>query len=221
MTQAHVYQCLPPEPADAILERVLAFRGQYDQYARPDDVNTLLTFFPQVRLEEGYLLDYVLDSDAEGVQRIVPFARRRGSDGAPDEPPPGNAAAAAALPLEPWLHYEHTPQGLFEYAFFLSELRATRASWHAAEWLASTPIFTEARFDTTLARLAPPQELKRPAWFGPQAELAAAGGWVRFLVYTETGWERIYFLEIEVDEEGRIDQQAGMVVADFGLGMLF
>lgn len=221
MTQAHAYQCLPPEPADALLERVLAFRGQYDQYVRPDDVNALLRFFPQVRLEEGYLLDYLLDSDAEGVQRIVPYACPVGSDGAPAEPLPESAVAAAALPLEPRLRYERTPQGLFEYAFFLSELRATRASWHAAEWLASTPIFTEARFDATLARLSPPQELKRPAWFGPQAELTDAGGWVRFLVYTEAGWERIYFLEIEVDEEGRIDQQAGPVVADFGLGMLF
>lgn len=221
MTQGHAYEYLPPEPADSLLERVLAFRGHYDQYPKPDDVNALLAFFPQVRLEDGYLLDYVLANDAEGVQRIAPYVRRRGSEDTPAEAPLESSAAAAAAPVEPRLHYERTPQGIFEYAFFLSELQATRASWHAAEWLASTPIFTEARFDALLARLAPPRELNRPTCFAPQAELTEAGGWVRFLVYTELGWERIYFLDIEVDEEGRIDQQAGTVVADFGMGILF
>ena len=40
------------------------------------------------------------------------------------------------------LIYEKTPRGLFAYAIFALEMRTPRASWHEAEWLASTPVFT-------------------------------------------------------------------------------
>ena len=66
-----------------------------------------------------------------------------------------------------YLEFELSPQGLFEYAFFVIELWSMRASRHAAEWLESTPIFTDVRFDEILDRARKVGDLKRPQAFGP------------------------------------------------------
>ena len=44
---------------------------------------------------------------------------------------------------------------------------------------------------------------------------------VRFLVHTPMGWERIYYLNITITADGRVDQQAGQIVADLGQGEIF
>ena len=43
----------------------------------------------------------------------------------------------------------------------------------------------------------------------------------RFLVHTPMGWERIYHLEISIADDGRVDQEAGNIVADLGQGDIF
>ena len=215
------YERLPPGPAEAILERVLEFRSCYDRYEKPDDVNALLELFPQVSLREGYILDYVMDRPGEAIQRILPFARPvweeefllvTQADGAESDPGDG---------LYGLLNYERSPQGLFEYAFFITELWSTRASWHATEWLASTPIFTRERFAEKVEAAARVDSVSWPDWYGPEARLEEEGGEVRMLVYTEMGWERIYHLEIAVDARGRTGLEAGAIVADLGQGFVF
>lgn len=211
------YERIPQEPAEEILERVLEFRDSYDQYEKPEDVNTLLSLFPHVSLEKGCVLDYILEQSGETVQQILPYVR-----------PDGGEKMRLVMPGEEenpvetlyrYLDYERTPQGLFEYAFFITELWATRASWHAAEWLASTPVFTRKRFDELVDKAKKVDDLSRPEWYGPETELAA--GEVRFLVYTEMGWERIYYLGIAVDAKGGTEQKVGDIVADFGQGLIF
>jgi|APSaa5957512622_1039677.scaffolds.fasta_scaffold07516_2 hypothetical protein len=215
------YERVPQEPAEEILKRVLAFRDSYDQYEKPDDVNFLLSLFPQVGLREGYVLDYVLESAGEAVQHILPYARIEGEEDSLLVVSVAGEPADQVETLYQYLDYERSPQGLFEYVFFIAELWATRASWHAAEWLSSTPIFTEARFTGLVDRAEKVDGLSRPDWYGPEAELREAGGKVRFPVHTEMGWERIYYLEVTVNPQGSTEQVAGAVLADFGTGLLF
>lgn len=216
------YERLPPGPAEAILERVLEFRSGYGRYGKPDDVNALLGLFPRVWLQPGYILDYILHQAGEAVQRILPFARPAQEE---DFLLVTQADGAELDPVESlyrYLDYERSPQGLFEYAFFITELWSTRASWHATEWLASTPIFTRERFAERVEAAARVDSVSWPEWYGPEAELKAeCGGRVRLLVYTEMGWERIYYLEMAVDHQGHTHMEAGAIVADFGQGFIF
>ena len=222
MGKDYRYERLPPGPAEAILERVLEFRSCYDRYEKPDDVNALLELFPRVSLREGYVLDYIMDQAGEAVQRILPFARP-----APEEDfllvtQAGSAELDPVESLYWYLDYERSPQGLFEYAFFITELWSTRASWHATEWLASTPIFTRERFAERIEAAAKVDAVSWPDGYGPEAGLKKeGGGGVRLLVYTEMGWERIYYLGIAVDSQGGTELEAGAIVADFGQGFIF
>jgi len=215
------YVRVSQEPAEEILKKVLAFRDSYDQYEKPDDVNFLLSLFPRVRLREGYVLDYVLESAGEAVQHILPYARVEGEEDSLLVMSAAGSSADQVEALYQYLDYERSPQGLFEYVFFVAELWATRASWHAAEWLSSTPIFTETRFTELVDKAKKVDSLSRPDWYGPEAELWEDGGKVRFPVHTEMGWERIYYLEVTVDTRGSTEQVAGAVLADFGTGLLF
>jgi len=219
------YERISPESAEEILAHVLEFRDRYDQHQKPDDVNTLLSLFPRVSLREGFMLDYVLINTGEAVQRILPFARPCHDDAVQFLPPHSGEeeeeAEQAVETLYQYLDYERTPQGLFEYAFFVTELWSTRVSWHAAEWLSSTPVFTQERFDQLFDAAKKANSLSRPEWYGPEAGLGEQGGAVRFLVYTQMGWKRIYYLEIGVRADGRTDMEAGDIVADFGQGIIF
>lgn len=217
MEKGRMYERIPQEPAEEILKRVLEFRNSYDQYEKPEDVNTLLSLFPRVSLEKGYILDYILEPSGEAVQQILPYIRPSGEDEMLLVMPGENKDSVETL--YKYLDYERSPQGLFEYAFFITELWSTRVSWHAAEWLASTPVFTQDRFDELVDRAPKVDSLLRPEWYGPEAELTE--GEVRFLVYTEMGWTRIYYLQIAVDAQGCTEQKVGSIVADFGQGLIF
>ena len=63
--------------------------------------------------------------------------------------------------------------------------------------------------------------VNQPGWCGPEVEVLDEGGKVRFLVHTPMGWERIYYLDITIAADGRVDQQAGQIVADLGQGEIF
>ena len=213
------YERVPQAAAEEILGRLLEFRDRYDSYTKPDDVNALLSFFPHVRLQEGYVLDYEIVSAGHAVQHIAPYARSADGEDLLLLDDPG--AEGGGEDLYGRLSYEQTPLGLFEYAFFITELMSTRGSWHATEWLASTPVFTEERFEAVLEKAGSHESLARPDWFGPLARLEDEGGEVRFLVYTEMGWERIYYLSITVARDGTTHPEAGAIVADLGQGLVF
>ena len=117
--------------------------------------------------------------------------------------------------------YERSLGGLFEYAFFVLELWSIRASWHEAEWLASTPVLTQKLFEELIDQARKVEQLDPPDWYGPEAALQEQGGKVRFLVHTPIGWERIYHLEISIAADGRVDQEAGHIFADLGQGDIF
>ncbi len=86
----------------------------------------------------------------------------------------------------------------------------------------SMPIFTPERFDRCLSEASKVTDLRRPEHFGPLVRLDDdGGGRVRFLVYTPAGWERIYYLESMAFSDGFVDQKAGEIVADLGLGQIF
>jgi hypothetical protein len=86
----------------------------------------------------------------------------------------------------------------------------------------STPIFTSERFDKYLDEASKATDIRRPQQFGPMARLdEEGGGRVRFLVYTPAGWERIYYLESMAFSDGFVDQEAGEIVADLGMGQIF
>ncbi len=219
-----MFEPLPETSTDGLLDEVLRFRSHYDRYEKPDDINALIGLFPNVSVRDGYLLDYVQAASTEGViQPIRPFARPGGDESWIPMFDPDEAAQREELveELYQYLQFEHSAAGLFEYAFFVIELWSMRASRHAAEWLESTPIFTEARFDQILEKAGRVSDLRRPEHFGPLARIDTEGGRVRFLVHTPLGWERIYYLESMVYGDGFVDQEAGEIVADLGSGHLF
>ncbi len=215
---------VPEGRAEGVLEHVLHFRKSYDRYAKPDDVNALLGFFPRVHVRSGYQLDYDWVHHGDTIKRIRPYARPLDGQ-APllaDPSTEGEERSDQAVEtLYQYLHYDPTPEGLFEYAFFVQELWATRASWHDAEWLATVPIFTRARFEGVLQTAQKVVDLHEPESCAAEAMRTEAGGRVRFLVHTPMGWDRIYWLEIDVEGDGRLDVHAGDIVADFGLGETF
>ncbi|HJN28034.1 MAG TPA: hypothetical protein QF604_08965, partial [Candidatus Latescibacteria bacterium] len=87
--------------------------------------------------------------------------------------------------LYKYLDYGQTLAGAFEYAYFIIEMWSLRVSRYAAEWLESTPIFTEAGFDEALTKTRKVSALRRPDDYTPTVRTDEDGsGRVRFLVYT-------------------------------------
>ena len=219
-----MFEAISETDADYILTKVLAFRTQWQEFEKPDDVNALVQIFPHVSVRKGYVLDYVQEKTKDGVVLpIQPYAR-------PIDDDSWIPMLDADSPLErddlveqlyQYLEFELSPQGLFEYAFFVIELWSMRASRHAAEWLESTPVFTAGRFDEVLDRARKVSDLKRPQAFGPMCRIDGKGGRVRFLVHTPIAWERVYYLESMVFGDGFVDQEAGEIIADMGSGELF
>ncbi len=216
---------VPEDRAEAVLEQVLQFRQSYDCYEKPDDVNALMGLFPSVHIRSGYQLDYDWVYHGDVIKRLRPYARPLDGQSPllaePISPEGEERSDQAVETLYQYLHYDPTPEGLFEYAFFVQELWATRASWHDAEWLATAPIFTRTRFEQTLQTAQKVVDLQEPESFAAEAVCDETGGRVRFLVHTPMGWDRIYWLEIDVEADGRPDVRAGDIVADFGQGETF
>jgi hypothetical protein len=221
--------------ADRLLTRVLKFRRDYEQSRRDGDLNELLGLFPRVSIQEGYVLDYIRFEETSA-SWIRPYARqvqappletlpevirlfdRQGILGYRQEEEMNRLEVET---LYNFLDYERSLPGLFEYAFFVVELWATNAEWHAAEWLDSTPIFTKRRFESFVRKGRNSEKVSYPQRFGPLVRLEENGGHVRFLVYTRVGWNRIYYLECAVHADGRVDLDMGETLADFGGGIVY
>lgn len=218
-----MHKPVPSAAADALLQRVLAFRERGANASHTVDTAALLELFPSVSVRDGWVLDYVQDEAQTGVrQPIRPFARPIADDSWMPLSVGESSRETLVEELYQYLRHEATPEGLFEYAFFAIELWSLHASGFAAEWLDSMPVFTEAAFDRVLAGASRVADLRRPSHFGPLVKTGVRGGGrVRFLVYTPMGWQRIYYLESEILADGFVDQEAGEIAADLGAGIVF
>ncbi len=215
---------IPTDTAEDLRKQVQQFRDRSHPSSPADDVNALLALFPRVNTRNGYILDYMVETSAAGVELpIRPFARPAADDSwmpfYEGEVPMRDELVEQ---LYKYLDYGQTLAGAFEYAYFIIEMWSLRVSRYAAEWLESTPIFTEAGFDEALTKTRKVSALRRPDDYTPTVRTDEDGsGRVRFLVYTAMGWERIYYLESRITDDGYVDQQAGEIVADMGTGLIF
>jgi hypothetical protein len=220
---------IPGFHAERILDAVKRFRANWMHYHRPDDVNQLLRLFPAVHLPRGFILDYL---PVGGVETgwIFPFARREVvTEGEAAVPPElaamerdrlaGKRGSGELRRLEVeylyrHLTYEPSPIGLFEYAFFISELWATKSASKARDWLDLEPIFTRRQFDAVVRAARQVTRVMRPETCDPLAKLAAAGGGVEFIVYQGGAWKRIFRLRATIDAEGSVRREAGEILAN-------
>jgi hypothetical protein len=225
-------QKIPGYQAERTLDGILRFRRSWSRYHRPDDVNHLLRLFPLVTLREGYILDYLrLGGTSHGW--IWPYARKEAVQGEAELPPALKAveidrlAVARDRPqssnlkvetLYRFLNYETTAKGLFEYAFFVSELWATKSSSRAGDWLTLKPLFTRWQFDRALRqakgqlkRIVRPQHLDVAVQLSPEG-----GGEVSFIVFQGGAWERIFILKCVVEADGTIRREIGKNIASLG-----
>lgn len=123
--------------------------------------------------------------------------------------------------LYQYLDWQRSPEGAFEYSLFTVELWASKAGWHAGEWLDSTPVFTEARYRSFLEEADEVEEIARPAHFGPIAWCATSRGGSRFMVHSPVGWSRIYMLECIIHENKRVTTEVGETVCNLGSGFIY
>jgi hypothetical protein len=217
--------------AERILEAVKRFRANWMRYHRPEDVNQLLRLFPAVRLPRGLMLDYL---PVGGVETgwIFPFVRSEvvteGESVVPRELASmerdrlaGKRGSGELRQLEvrylySHLTYEPSPTGLFEYAFFVSELWATKSASKARDWLDLEPLFTRRQYDGVVRAAKQVTRVVRPETCDPAARLAERGGEVEFIVHQGGAWKRIFQLRLTVDPDGSVRREAGALLANFG-----
>ena len=217
------YERVPSEGAVDLLKQVLEFRETCQQLEKPEDVNHLLGLFPLVGIRDGYMLDYIQSNIGEIATGIQPFARASDGDDTPlvswfdDEQEQQDQEIDQ---LYQYLLFETNPESLFQYAFFVTELQSTHASWQVSDWIASTPVFSAAAFDQIVDQAAKVDSLAKPEWYGPLVFPEEGGGRVKFLVHTAMTWERIYYLNSQVLPSGLVKHEAGEIVADFGHGLI-
>jgi hypothetical protein len=214
-----------------MLEAVKRFRTNWMHYHRPEDVNQLLRLFPAVHLPRGFMLDYL---PVGGVETgwIFPFARREavteGESAVPAELAAmerdrlagkrgsGELRRMEVEYLYRHLTYEPTHTGLFEYAFFISELWATKSASKARDWLDLDPIFTRRQFDAVVRAARQVTRVIRPETCDPLARLASSGGEAEFIVYQGAAWKRIFQLRLTVHPDGSVSRDPGDLLANLG-----
>jgi hypothetical protein len=222
---------IPGYHAERILDAVKRFRANWMHYHRPEDVNQLLRLFPTIHLPRGFMLDYL---PVGGVETgwIFPYARREAETEGESMVPPelaamerdrlaGKRGSGELRRLEVeylyrHLTYESSPTGLFEYAFFISELWATKSASKARDWLDLNPIFTRREFDAVVRAAKQVTRVMRPESCDPLARLATSGGEVEFIVYQGGAWKRIFRLRLFVDPDGSVRREAGELLANLG-----
>jgi hypothetical protein len=223
---------IPGYHADRMLETVKRFRANWMRYHRPEDVNQLMRLFPAVHLPRGFMLDYLPIGSVE-TGWIFPFARREMVTSGESTIPPSLAAIERdrlagkrgsgelrRLEVEHlYRHLTHEPTatGLFEYAFFISELWATKSASKARDWLDLDPIFTKRQFDAVVREAKQVLRVIRPETCDPLARMAPAGGGVvEFIVYQGAAWKRIFRLRLSVEADGSVRRDPGELLANLG-----
>lgn len=219
---------IPGYRADQRLEAALRFRRMWNRYDQPDDVNYLLRQFGTVSLETGYVLDYLLIGGRRSGW-IWPYARAS-ARGQSAGPPPelskipldllatkrGHEAMRAVEEQTLYQHltYEHSAMGVFEYAFFVNELWATKSESRAQDWLSLQPLFVRHRFDSILrGRESQVVRVARPKSLDPVVRVQEGGGEVSFLAFQAGPWKRVFRITLIVEPGGRVSNHPGEVVA--------
>lgn len=219
---------IPGYRLDQTVTAVQRFRDSWGRYHRPDDVNRLLRIFRKVELQRGYDLDYIPLRGRE--QRwIWPYCRSN-APGVPAEPPEalraippdrlvGQKRGAGLRSVEVgtlyrFLSYERSPQGLFEYGYFINELWATKSSAREQDWLDLEPLVVRHKFDAVLRRERKQLvKVSRPDHFDPVVRLGEGGGTAEFLAYQPGPWKRIIRVQLTVEPDGVVSWSPGEVVA--------
>ncbi|NIM95489.1 MAG: hypothetical protein GTO18_17465 [Anaerolineales bacterium] len=228
MTDQSLGQRVAGHLAERIYGNVLRFRRGWNRYRQPEDLKQLLKLFPNVSLLEGYRLDYLQMGSVESGW-IWPYAcleSAEGEEGLPevlagmhrdqlislrDTP---EARGIAIGTLNSYLRYSSTPLGLFEYAFFMSELWSTKSSAVAGDWLELELIFSRFAFDNLLRKTPYViKRIKRPDTYDPQTQLESKrGGEVSFLAYRGGAFKHIFVLKANVDPMGSVIRETGDVL---------
>jgi len=217
-----MFEPISSDAAIDLLTRVIEFRERDVRQSPTQETAALLSLFPNVHVRDGFQLDFVQETTSAGVtQPIRPFARPKADNSWVPLFDDKVEREDLVDQLYRYLEYESTPQGLFEYAFFVVELWSLRLSRHAADWLDSTPVFDKVAFDRVLSEAGTVNDLSRPEYYGPEVRFDEDSSRVRFLVHTPMDWERIYYLESLVFSDGFVEQETGQIVADLGLGLVF
>lgn len=222
---------VPGNQTERLFDSLQRFRHAWPRYHRPDDLRHLLSLFPHVSLEQGYELDYLPMGGTPTVW-IWPYARRAGGS---EEGPPAvlsgvdrdrlsglrRSDASRRMEVESLyrrLSFDRSPIGLFEYAFFINELWATKSASKASDWLDMEPIFTRRRFDEVLRRSGThPLSVKRPDVYDPSAQLkGGASGEVDFMALQGHAWKRIVSMRIAVENDGLCLTKVGPLIANLG-----
>ncbi len=223
-------QRIPGYTAERLFEGILRFRTAWPRYHRPEDVNHLLRLFPHVHIQSGYVLDY-LPMAGTAAGWIWPYVRREAEtqaslprglasierDRLAGQRGSGELKRVEIESLYRYLTYDISPNGLFEYAVFISELWATKSASKAAEWLDLEPIFTKRTFDGAMRRAKQVVRVIRPELYDPLVRVdSAGGGEAEFLVFHAGPWKRIFYLKCRVDADGFVQRSEGALVANLG-----
>lgn len=217
----------------ALAERLFALIGRlrraWPRNRRPDDVYQLIRIFPNVRISEGYVLDYLSMGGLKS-RWIWPYARTQDNESIPDalaEIPRdqliGLRESPEAVPIEVQTLYRHltypsTALGVFEYAIFINELWSTKSETKANDWLNMQPIFSRTSFENWMRKVGKnAKRIDRPTNYEPTVKRATGGGReVRFLVYQSQVWKRITWFILLVDPSGFVRSSVGKVLVDMG-----
>lgn len=224
-------QKVPGALAERLFVSINRFRNAWSRYKRPEDLRQLLRIFPNVRTTEGYILDYIpMGGPKSGW--IWPFAKREIYDQEDYLPEELDGLARdqlmgmrgteegeqiAKMTLYQHLRYPPTQLGIFEYAFFVMELWATKSESKAGDWLNMSFIFSRHRFDTLILKSQSTKRIRRPGVYEPTVQInPAGGGKVQFIAYESRGWKRVIQILLRVDPRGHVKSEPGQVLVDLG-----
>jgi hypothetical protein len=176
-----------------------------------------LDYLPMGGTAAGWIWPYARREEADVGSGLPPALAAIARDHLAGQRGSGELRQVEVETLYRRLSYELSPVGLFEYAFFITELWSTKSASKAGEWLEGVPIFTRRAFDAVLRKAARVRRVARPESCDPLAWLnPTGGGEVRFLVYHSGAWKRIHTLKCHVDAEGSVKHEAGALVANLG-----
>jgi hypothetical protein len=231
MTHHGRLQKVPGALAERLYVAVQRYRNASSRFKRPEDLRQLIRIFPNVTVAPGYNLDY-LPMGGPKSSWIWPFAKAIIREGEQTLPPQlGDLARdqlaamrgtlegvqIAKQTLYSHLRYPNTQLGLFEYAFFVMELWATKSEVKASEWLSLSFLFSRHSFDNLILKSNLAKRIRRPEGFEPMVQLdPEGGGRVQFLAYNAVGWKRAFQVVLIVDSGGHVGSKPGPVLVDLG-----
>lgn len=220
-------QKVPGALAERLFASIGRLRRAWPRNRRPEDVYQLTRIFSNVKLSEGFVLDY-LSMGGPKTRWIWPYARSQEDEAIPDalaeiarDQLVGLRESVEAIPIEVQTLYRHltyssTPLGLFEYAIFIKELWATKSEVKANDWLSMQLIFSRTGFENWMRKAGEvPKRIDRPTNYEPI--VSSGGREVRFLAYESQVWKRITWINLRVDPSGFVRSSIGKVMVDMGL----